>query len=102
LKANATTVGTDGDFNSIRDYQLILSTEMNGREEFQVLASTYQFDDAQMSVLFIGDLDRDGWPDLIINTSDKYSYSEISLFLSGPADSKDLVRHVATFRATGC
>jgi len=102
LKATAKNVGEDGDFNQLRDYQLLLTTVVNAEERTQVLAATYQFDDAEMSILFIGDLDRDGWPDLIVNTSPKYSYSTVTLFLSGASEGKDLVKPVASFRATGC
>jgi len=102
LKATAKNIGEDGDFNELLDYQLLLTTVVNAEERTQVLAATYQFDDAEMSILFIGDLDRDGWPDLIMNTSPKYSYSTITLFLSGVSEGKDLVKPVASFRATGC
>lgn len=102
IKATAKNIGENGDFSNLLDYQLLLTAVVNAEERTQVLAATYQFDDAEMSILFIGDLDRDGWPDLIVNTSPKYSYSQIMLFLSSEAEGKDLVKPVATFRATGC
>lgn len=102
LSATAIYVGQDGDFSEIIDYQLILKTIVNAEERTQVLAATYQFDDAEMSILFIGDIDRDGWPDFIVDTSPKYSYRQITLFLSSEAEGKDLVKPVATFSATSC
>ena len=102
LVATAKNQGQDGDYSQVVDYQLALSVVLNAEELTNVLATTYQFDDGEINVLFIGDIDSDGWPDLIVDTSPKYSYSEITLYLSRPAQGKDIVKPVARFRATGC
>ena len=46
-------------------------------------------------ILWIGDLDADGMPDMIIDMSPKYSYSNPTLFLSSKADEGNLLKLVA-------
>jgi len=54
------------------------------------------------NVLWAGDLDRDGRLDLLIDTSDHYKVSVISLFLSSRAREGELVGKPVHFSATGC
>jgi len=68
----------------------------------QIIYSTEFSDEGQWSVQWVGDLDGDERPDLLIFASDKYSVSVLRLFLSGSAGPDNLVREVATFRTTAC
>lgn len=52
------------------------------------------------SVLFAGDLDRDGKLDLLVSTSTHYNVGETTLFLSRPDPAK--LVPVAVARTTGC
>lgn len=77
----------------------------------QVLFETYaargesgaiELGDAIPSVLFAGDLDRDGRVDLLIDTTDHYNLSRPTLFLSGAAKKGQHVAQVAQQSITGC
>lgn len=52
--------------------------------------------------LWVGDIDRDGKPDLLMELTDHYNVSEKALFLSSAAAKGKLVGQVALFRTTGC
>jgi hypothetical protein len=57
------------------------------------------------SVIFAGDLDRDGVPDLILGGSDHYNLGATHLFLSSPPKNHaegGWLKKVADFRTTGC
>lgn len=61
-----------------------------------------EWGDAIPSVLFAGDLDRDGRVDLLIDTTDHYNLSRPTLFLSGAAKQGQHVAKVAQQSITGC
>jgi hypothetical protein len=52
------------------------------------------------SILFAGDLDRDGKLDFLVSTATHYNVSETTLFLSHLDETK--LVPVAVARATGC
>ncbi len=58
--------------------------------------------DAVPSVLFAGDLDRDGRLDLLIDTTDHSNLSRPTLFLSGAAKKGQHVAQIAQQSITGC
>jgi hypothetical protein len=72
-----------------------------GKSENQVLAAADFMDDALMHVHWVGDLNGDGMPDLLLNTSHKYSYSQLVLFLSSAREG-DILHRAASFRYTAC
>ena len=51
---------------------------------------------------WIGDIDRDGIPDFIMELSGHDNTGRTCLFLSSKADSNELVKLVATHTTTGC
>ncbi len=53
------------------------------------------------SVAWIGDLDDDGKPDLLLNATNHYNVSQVSLFLSGAAPPGSLLKLVASFTTVG-
>jgi hypothetical protein len=59
-------------------------------------------DDATPHLVFAGDLDRDGRPDLILETSDHYNLSRPTLFLSSGAAAGEGLRRESEYRAVGC
>lgn len=59
-------------------------------------------DDATPTLLFAGDLDRDGELDLIFDVSDHYNKLQPSLFLSSPAAAGELMLQAAQFTQVGC
>ncbi len=53
-------------------------------------------------VLFAGDLDGDGFPDLIIDTINHYNGSRPTLYLSKPARGNDLLKIMGWHVSVGC
>lgn len=66
------------------------------------LASAKSFDDKNFSILWIGDLNNDGYPDIFADTGHHYNIQVQTLFLSTVKDGKFKINRVATFEITGC
>lgn len=81
------------------NYRLFLA-EKNGLTQQLVFHET--FDDAMVQVLFVGDIDGDELPDLIIDTARHYNVSCPTLFLSSKASDDALLRIVGWHESTGC
>lgn len=58
--------------------------------------------DAAPTLLFAGDLDRDGELDLLLDMSNHYNISRPTLFLSSQAGPGEFLRQVAQHESTGC
>jgi hypothetical protein len=58
--------------------------------------------DGLPTLLWAGDLDRDGKLDLVMDLTDHYNVSEYVLFLSSMSEGNNILRKVATFRTVGC
>ncbi len=71
-------------------------------EKSQKLFSYSEEYESNASIQWLGDLDRDGKLDLIVDASGHYNVSEPRLYLSGKAESGSLVKLVASRRTTGC
>ena len=87
---------------TVSDYNLKLSRIENGSTISKTLVSHSAFDDTMTSILWSGDLDRDGYLDLLIDMSNHYNRTAPTLFLSKPADPKDVVVQVAERSSVGC
>lgn len=87
---------------TVSDYSLHLSRTENGVTISKTLVSHAAFDDAMTSILWSGDLDRDGYLDLLIDMSNHYNRIAPTLFLSKPAGPKDPVAQVAQHSSVGC
>lgn len=59
-------------------------------------------DDTVPTLLLAGDLDADGRMDLLIDTSNHYNLSRVTLYLSSAAGAGDWVAPVAALQTTGC
>ncbi len=81
-----------------RNYELYL--EFEGKR--QLLTEVEAFDDTMVQLLWAGDLDNDGFLDLILDTSNHYNVTELSLYLSSYASEDKLVAKSAIRRLTGC
>lgn len=85
------------------NYELYLrGTTKNNKEITQILGSTTNFDFNMFSLLFVGDIDNDGFPDFIINTSEHYNAYQPTLYLSSFAQDNELVSIAAIHRSVGC
>lgn len=54
------------------------------------------------TVQWVGDIDRDGLPDLVLDISDHENVGDLALYLSSERKLGDHVRLVARYRTTGC
>lgn len=70
---------------------------------FETGSDVLQFrDDGQLRLLFAGDVDRDGRLDLLLDMSDHYNVSRLTLWLSTEAAKGDVVGEAAAFESVGC
>lgn len=104
-KGNSYTLAASGDSiqqegaasYSVRNYSWTVSGTRNGRKITQQLATDTDFESAIYVLLWAGDLDRDGIPDLLADLSNHYNASKVTLFLSSLAEKGKLYKRVATF-----
>ncbi len=84
------SITKDGSLEYMTNYRLILkSTDKNGRDlKKSMLSFVPFFDDGRVEILFIGDLDGDTYPDLIIDNSHKYTGNGISMVFYSSKASK--------------
>ena len=73
------------------DYELVFRHGSQG----QVLAFMTEMNNALAQLLFAGDIDGDGHPDLLIEQASHYEMHHMVLYLSGYAADGELVRAVA-------
>ncbi len=59
-------------------------------------------DDVAPTLIWAGDIDGDKKLDFLMNLTDHYNVSKLSLFLSSNATEAELVGNVADFRSVGC
>lgn len=87
---------------SIRNYKLYLRGYKEGKEINQLLAATSYFDDAMFEILLIGDIDNDGFPDFVLNTTYHYNLYRPTVYLSLFAEKDQLVKVVGLHGSVGC
>lgn len=92
--------------DSKSDLELSSNKQKQGLGSYYTRAqndSLFMFgDESAVGIIWAGDLDRDGKLDLIMSLSDHYTVMETVLLLSSRAGEGEMVKRVATFRATGC
>ena len=84
------------------NYRLFISGLKKGQPVTQLLTAQPQFDDAQIEILFCGDIDGDHLPDFIIDTTNHYNVFQPTLYLSGKAGANQLLKMVAKHTSVGC
>lgn len=87
---------------AVKNYKLYLSTVGAKQKAPQLLVAQPSFDDRMIRLLFIGDMDGDNKPDLIIDTSPHYNMQKPTLYLSGAAGTDEITKPVAAHRFVGC
>lgn len=86
----------------VSNYKLYIKGNKDGKEINQLLASAPYFEDAMFEVLLIGDIDNDGFPDLVLNTTYHYNLYRPTVYLSSFADKDQLVKVVGLHESVGC
>ena len=88
-------------FNDMTSYRLMLFGEKDNTSVVDMLVAHDSFDDAAISLLFVGDIDGDGLLDYLLETSRKYSNSQPALYLSKPASSDNLIKIIDVAGSAG-
>lgn len=83
------------------NYKLFLQGSKDGKEISQIIRATSRLQAEYESILFIGDLDGDGIPDMIFDFSGD-NFSNTVLYLSKNAKPGSLLEVVAHLSTTGC
>ena len=95
-------LGTMDEHGRISDYKLLIAGVKNGTGIEQIFLEQDYFDDSMIRFIWAGDIDRDGFPDLFLDISPKYSFSNPALFLSSKASDNELLKLVAQTILSGC
>ena len=95
-------LGTMDEHGRISDYKLLIAGVKNGTGIEQIFLEQDYFDDSMIRFIWAGDIDRDGFPDLFLDISPKYSFSNPALFLSSKAGDNELLKLVAETILSGC
>lgn len=86
----------------ITDYTLSMGAPNKENAPVQVLLEIETFDDNMVDIMWVGDLDGDNLPDLILNKASHYNVFNPALYLSTRAEGNDYVKMVAEHRSVGC
>lgn len=84
------------------NYQLTISYTSNGKEVQQLLVSHAQVDEVMPYLLFIGDINSDGLPDLLLDTTGHYNVVTPTLYLSDKTKTEGFLQVVALHTSVGC
>ena len=108
LHGKAYTIHAYGDSLEINDYGYSyknygwkVSGMKQGKTVEQKLTEHERFDASVYVLLWAGDLDRDGIPDLLLDLSNHYNVSRYALFLSSGAGRGKLYKKMAEFEVVG-
>lgn len=82
---------------ALQNYGWKITGSKNNRKLTQVLAEDAEFESAIYVLLWAGDLDNDGIPDLLADLSNHYSKSKITIFLSRNAPKGKLYQQTTAF-----
>jgi hypothetical protein len=102
LRATGRVTSKTEEWQEVENYKLYLEGNVKGKKTTQLIVAIPRFDDYITRILWCGDLDQDGKPDFIIDSSYHYNMESLSLFLSSKATSGQLLRYIGTHSITGC
>lgn len=89
-------------YKTSQNYRLYLRAIKNGKQITQLLASSPAFEDNMITIQFAGDIDGDGLPDFLIDTSNHYNVTKLTLYLSGSATEGKLLLLTGMHTSVGC
>jgi len=101
LFASGNAVDMGGWF-SCENYKLFLRGEKNGKTITQLLVAHEDFDDTMIQVIFAGDIDRDHFPDFLLDNARHYNVSLPTLYLSSQAGDLQFVEITGWLESYGC
>jgi hypothetical protein len=84
-------VTNNPEWYDVTDYELYIAAYKNGQYITDTLIKTKNFSNAMINIIFAGDIDGDGFPDLVIDTSGEYDATCPTLYLSKPAYNEHLL-----------
>ena len=102
LYATGKIAPVEDDPENVVDYQLYLKATVNGINYNQKLVSVPSFDGTMVNIRFAGDIDGDGRPDFILDTTNHYNSERPTLYLSKPAKNGNLLKVVGLHTYVGC
>ncbi|WP_111599425.1 hypothetical protein [Chitinophaga skermanii] len=73
------------------NYQLSIHYEKDDEQHTQVLINDFTYEECNR-IYFAGDIDNDALPDFLINTSNVFNTTVLTLYLSSAAEGKDLLK----------
>jgi len=91
----------DNLFFNPKNYNLFLEKNTNGVITKQLLLFERYFDDQMIQILFIGDIDGDTIPDVLIDSSNHYNQTTPTLYLSKEAKEKEILKIVSLHNSVG-
>jgi hypothetical protein len=86
----------------LSNYKLYLTTTTKGKTITVLINQTENFDDAMIEILFAGDIDNDGFLDLLIDESNHYNACLPTLYLSKPAGVDQILKRMTSQKSVGC
>lgn len=101
-KGGKEKVQDDPIWYNLWNYKLYIKTSIKGKTIETLLCGAPRCDDQVPEIIFIGDLDNDEIPDLILNTSSHYNATCPTLYLSKPANKNEIVKPVGFHESVGC
>ncbi|MBW7913790.1 MAG: hypothetical protein H3C54_08885 [Taibaiella sp.] len=102
LFATGIVDNNSSEYSSTTNYRLFIESTTPSKKTTQLLFAAPNFDDAFPSIMFIGDINRDGLPDILLNAVRHYNEFAPSLFLSNSNSSDPIWELVGLHWSSGC
>lgn len=90
------------EYFNVWNYKLYLTATIKGQQNTCLLVAQPNFDDQMIKLIFAGDIDGDGILDLIIDTSRHYDATSPTIYLSKPANNREVLKPVGRHTSVGC
>ncbi|MBD3638595.1 MAG: hypothetical protein HUJ25_14675 [Crocinitomicaceae bacterium] len=89
-------------YSEIRDFKVFVEAKIDGELRSTKVMDVEYLESLTPILLFVGDIDRDGIADLLINASYHYNVYLPTLYLSGEAEGDELLKFTAEHHTVGC
>jgi hypothetical protein len=84
------------------NYKLYITANIKGKKRKSLLVAQSVYSDLKINIIFAGDIDGDGILDLILDISQNYNAYSPTLYLSKPADQKEVLKPIGGHTSFGC